>query len=294
MIEPKFAVALLAASILLSPGCAEPNADDEDGSGASGTETDETETETGEPEPLDSDQDGLSDDEEAELGTDPLLKDTDADNYWDSWELIEGTDPLDIDSRIYTSWWPYNPDKDALPQGSWATASTAAGSPFPRHTFHDRHGELVDLYDFANFTINSTGQPAYIIVDVSAQWCGPCHNMAYWLGGVVSESTVPLIEAYPTLPDKVHDLQVWWMTFIVEGGDSGPPDLADPQVWFQSHPDNYIPVFADVDQLVREHFSGGFYPFVFLLDPQLGIVHWDDDLENGNPYYAFDFVEHEL
>ena len=259
---------------------------DEEGDEASQAEAGDTEP--------DSDEDGLSDAEEAELGTDPNDKDSDDDNYWDSWEVLEGTDPLDLDSRIYTGWWPYNPDKDSLEQGSWDAVSREAGAPFPRASFYDRSGDLVDLYDFTNFTINSTGQPAYFIFDISAQWCGPCHAMAYWLGGLESESTAGLREAYPTLPDKVHGLQAWWVTFIVEGGDKNPPDMQDAEAWFSVHPDAYIPIFVDLEQIVQANFSGGYYPFVFLLDPELKIVSWDNDSQNGNPYYAFDFVEHEL
>lgn len=290
-VSPSSLSVVLAAPLLLLAcvdDAGEPVAD-----GDTSADTDTGETGDG-VDDTDSDQDGLTDLEEAELGTDPNDKDTDDDNYWDSWEVLEGTDPLDLDSRIYTGWWPYNPAKDELPQGSWDTASTTPGAQFPRDAFYDRHGELVDIYDFANFTINSTGEPAYFIFDVSAQWCGPCHAMAYWLGGVISDDTQGLRDAYPTIPDKVHDLRVWWVTFIVEGGDGSPPDLGDPQVWFEAHPDNYIPVFADVDQRVLQNFSGGFFPFVFLVDPTLAIVSWDDDLNAGNPYYAFDFVEHEL
>ena len=41
-----------------------------------------------------SDNDGLTDTEEAELGTDPLTRDTDGDGWSDKEEVDEGTDPL--------------------------------------------------------------------------------------------------------------------------------------------------------------------------------------------------------
>ena len=43
---------------------------------------------------LDDDNDGLTDDQELSLGTNPLLKDTDGDGWSDSEEVEEGTDPL--------------------------------------------------------------------------------------------------------------------------------------------------------------------------------------------------------
>jgi hypothetical protein len=283
-VRARAVVAPLVFALACPLGCEDPGEPPD----AAGSETAaSTDTDTGEPEPIDSDQDGLSDDEEAELGTDPLQKDTDHDNYWDSWEIIEGTDPLDLDSRIYTGWWPYNPNKDAMPQASWAEASHASGSLIPRGQFLDRHGELVDLYDFANFTINTTGEPAYIIADISAQWCVPCHNMAFWLGGGMNADTAYFTQNFPSVPDKVHELRVWWMTFIVEGSDGDPPDAGDPVVWFSVHSDNYIPVFADVEQNVRAAYGGGFYPFLFLISPQLTVAHWGDQ----DPYYALSFAQ---
>ena len=53
----------------------------------------------------DSDGDGLTDAEEAELGTDPLLWDTDGDGLYDKWEVVNNIDPLD-DGHI-------NPDNGA-------------------------------------------------------------------------------------------------------------------------------------------------------------------------------------
>ena len=47
---------------------------------------------------LDSDDDGLSDDEEADLGTDPNNPDTDGDGINDGDEVNCGSDPLDPDS----------------------------------------------------------------------------------------------------------------------------------------------------------------------------------------------------
>jgi hypothetical protein len=48
---------------------------------------------------LDRDGDGLTDEREQELGTDPLKKDTDGDGYGDGWEVENGYDPLRGDSH---------------------------------------------------------------------------------------------------------------------------------------------------------------------------------------------------
>jgi hypothetical protein len=296
------------AGLLLFPGCddgddgssdgAVTNAD-ADADGETGSEEGEgegegqTDTEGGTEDP-DTDQDGLTDSEEAELGTDPNKKDTDADNYWDSWELLEGTDPLDVGSRIYTGYWPYNPDKDSLVQGTWADASTTAGSQFPRQAFLDQHGDSVELYDFANFIYNDTGEPAFFIVDMSAQWCGPCHNMAEWISGADTPDTAPLQQIYPSVREKVHNLRIWWITIIVENSGGGAPTLSDSQSWFGIHQDPYIPILVDETQQVRNTYNGGSYPFFFLLDPVLAVEFWEVAGPGDNTFPALWMVQQYL
>lgn len=263
--------------------------------GEGDAETGGTEGETdGGTEELDTDQDGLTDVEEAELGTDPTKKDTDADNYWDSWEVLEGTDPLDLASRIYTGFWPYNPDKDALVQGTWAQASTTAGSQFPRQVFLDQHGDMVEIYDFANFTYNDTGDPAYFIIDMSAQWCGPCHNMAEWISGADTPDTAPLQQIYPSVREKVHNLRIWWVTIIVENAGGGAPGLNDSQSWYGVHQDPYIPILVDDTQQVRNTYNGGSYPFFFLLDPVMAVEFWEVAGPGDNTFPALWMVQQHL
>lgn len=57
------------------------------------------------PSPEDSDGDGLSDDAEAIIGTDPHLPDTDFDGYTDYEEYMAGTDPLDYNDHPGISCW---------------------------------------------------------------------------------------------------------------------------------------------------------------------------------------------
>jgi hypothetical protein len=251
----------------------------------------------GHPGPVDSDEDGLTDEEEADIGTDPTKKDTDADRYWDSWEVIEETDPLDAASRIYTGYWPYNPNKDELEQGSWDSASTIVGRPFPRDSFLDNHGDYVELYDFANYVFpeesGGSGQPSYFIFDLSAQWCGPCHNVANWIAGVDDQNTAWIQMTYPTVREKVHSLRIWWITFIVENSNGGLPTMADATTWFQLHQDSYIPIMVDEEQAVRDRFMGNVFPHFFLLDPEMKIEFFPPPQggTNADPYPAVGLVD---
>lgn len=78
----------------------------------------------------DTDNDGLTDAQEAELGTDPNNPDSDGDGYLDVHEITEGTDPLDSESRIYIGNWPYNPTKGDMPATEISVACEApSGHP---------------------------------------------------------------------------------------------------------------------------------------------------------------------
>ena len=235
----------------------------------------------------DADDDGLSDEEEAELGTDPNNVDTDGDTYWDSWEVAEGTDPLDPESRIYYGYWPYYPDKDSLVQGTWATASHSVNSQFPRATFTDQYGDEVEIYDFAMYTDNTTGAASYLIMDVAAQWCGPCHNIADWIAG----NSDLLEDNYPTVRQKVRDRQAWWVTFVVQNVSGGPPTLADAETWADQHPDPNIPVFVDATQQVLDKYGSSQFPFFFLVDPVMGMEFWANADANEDPFFALALVD---
>ena len=291
-----FTIGTLLLPLALA-GCDSTDVGDPNAEGESGTDadTEDTDADTDEADPgaADDDDDGLTNDEEAELGTDPNKKDTDGDNYWDLWELNEGTDPLSYDSRIYTGSWPYNPDKDELDPGSWSSAGQNKGDRFPRDQFLDHHGDMVDLYDFVNFTQGVSGQPAYFIFDLSAQWCGPCHNVANWMADNIDGSNQWIEDTYPTVRDKVHNLRLWWITYIVEANDGSPPTLSDATSWFEVHRDNYIPILVDADQDVIQNYSGGAFPHFFLLNPQMEIEYFPppNASTNENPYPAVGLVD---
>lgn len=140
-------------------GGTDPVDADSDGDGLLDSEEATTGTD---PAVADTDGDGLSDGDEVETGTDPLATDSDGDTYSDFDEMTEGTDPMDAESRIYTGYWPYNPDKDSVEDPGWDTRA-AEGNAFPHFIGVDQYGEEVDIYDYA-----MQGRP--VVIDLSAEW----------------------------------------------------------------------------------------------------------------------------
>lgn len=223
---------------------------DSDGDGL----TDREEAELGtDPLVADTDKDGLTDGEEVALGTNPLVADTDGDSYLDGWEVREGTDPLDPTSVIYTGGWSYNPTKDLLEQADYG-GSFRVGSMVPRHIAPDQFRDQFDLYD-------AIGQGVPVIIDWSALWCGPCHEMSGWLDG----DNVSFYRPYNAVRDAIDDGRVIWVTVLVEAGGGGRARMRDAESWFDLYPHPRVPVVIDVDRQFSAWSGSSYFPTLALI-----------------------------
>lgn len=136
--------------------------------------------------PADSDGDGLTDDEERSLGTDPGLSDTDDDGAEDGFEVETGTDPLNPDTDgdgfedgrdadpLDPYVWPYEsgdwPDfSDEADRDAIDGATFALEEVIPDFAFTDQYGETSSLYDFYGHVV---------LIRIMAGWCGPCRSIA--------------------------------------------------------------------------------------------------------------------
>ena len=256
-------------------GCPAASDDDDDTSGDDDTAevdtdgdglTDAEEADLGtDPELADTDADGLTDFEEVEAGTDPLLVDSDGDTYSDFDEVNYGTDPLDPEDRIYIGYWPYNANKDQI-EGLAFGQSVGVGDVIGHFIGPDPNEQDVDLYDFA-------GQGVNTIVDVSAGWCGYCQEWAKLLAG--QTSYFDSWSDFDLLDDLVNDGSLQWVTILSENNFGGAPTSFNCQNWDGAWPNENVPVLADLEQVMPGHVDVYGYPTMVLVDENMEVIAYN-------------------
>lgn len=186
----------------------------------------------------DADGDGLSDAEEAELGTDPELADSDADGQEDGDEALAGTDPLNPYSRSYAG--GYNLGDcafDELPTGGGPDGTTyAVGDVVANFSMPDQYGETVDLYSFCGRTV---------LLTFGATWCESCRYDAEKKQALMDEFAADGLQVFEVLIDISADSELAAQWAEAYGLDTvavlaDPESAADPE-YYRWETDDYIP-----------------------------------------------------
>jgi hypothetical protein len=238
---------------------------DSDGDGLS----DDEEAELGsDPQVADTDGDGLGDLEERDLGANPTTEDSDGDTYRDGDEVAEGHSPTDPEDRIYVGYWPYNPNKDAISDPGLAGNVSEVGGTMPRLQWPDQHGQVVDLYDFA-------GQGKLTVVDLSGGWCYWCHELADWLEYIESDYDLFGYDAYEPIRAALASGDLQWITVLDGNALGGPATENTITAWYEQHPFEQVPVLLDANYELLPWFSHGdpwFYPSYVVMDENMELL----------------------
>jgi hypothetical protein len=223
------------------------------------------------PQKADTDDDMLGDADEYDLGTDPNMADSDEDTYYDGWEMAEGTDPLTPDSRIYEGYWPYNPNKDALEVGD-ITATARASSTLPRFAYADQYNEAVDSFDYS-------GQGKWTVVDTSALWCYYCQEVAKMVEGKRSyfDDYASMYSWVDGLAPLIEDGSVQWITVITQDNSGDTVSHREATTWYDAFPNDKIPVLADETKEFENWVAPKGFPTLMLFDENMNMIVFDRD-----------------
>jgi thiol-disulfide isomerase/thioredoxin len=272
----------------------------------------------------DSDGDGLSNSEEADLGTDPKNADTDGDGLDDAAEIENGSDPLDSDSDddglsdgeeadLGTDANNADSDGDSYPDaleveigsdpmdaescintGCWPYNPNKEDIENPGYEGKNKVGKIIprfvgpDQFGDDVELYDFGGQGKLIIVDMSASWCYYCKEMAKWLDYDTNNYYDQNNFGHEAIREAVSDGTVTWVTIMGQNNNYGLPTKNTVKSWYKKHPHEKIPVLADLDNDLVNWWGIPGWPAFLLLDENMEI------LDNGNYNTVFAKVESAL
>jgi len=164
--------------------------------------------------------------------------------------------------------------------------SLQEGDTFPHFKAIDQFNEIVDIYDFAN----SEGK--YILIEMGTAWCGPCHSLAGWFSWNEDEIKSKKFwkNDYEIIYDLVKNEKVYFITILYEDEFRDTATYDTAYEWYNTYPDNQIPILIDEDKLLHRIIRPTGIPAISLVSPDMKII----TLSSRGFNNAFDYLVKEF
>lgn len=215
--------------------------------------------------PVDSDGDGLLDDDEGTYGTDPGAADSDGDGWNDGAEIDAGANPTLSYSHPFEQG-DYLVGDCPVPPDTENAGPTGTGSYQTSEWTAYQQGDVLD--DFNN--VDSYGQEItpyafcgnYTLITESAMWCGPCQALA-------SEMSADMAEIRETYPNFI------FYELLIEDARYNLPETNDLESWRDEFELAGIPVVGPKRtgaqyEMYLNHTGG--IPSTTLLAPDMTVI----------------------
>ena len=146
--------------------------------------------------------------------------------------------------------------------------SLKSGDTFPHFIAKDQFNQLVDIYDFAN-------NDKYILIEMGATWCSPCNLLASWFayGEEDIKSTRIWRDSYENIYEYIKNDQVYFITILYEDEFKDNANFNTVYEWYDTYPDDDIPILADENKLLHTIIKPTGIPAVTLVGPDMKIIN---------------------
>ena len=142
------------------------------------------------------------------------------------------------------------------------------GDLFPHFKAIDQFEEIVDIYDFAN------DEGKYILIEMGAAWCSPCHSLASWITWNEDEiKSKPFWrEKYNKIKTLIENGDIYFITILYEDEFRDNAIYDTVYEWYNTYPDESIPILADEEKILHSIIRPTGIPAITLLSPKMEVI----------------------
>ena len=153
------------------------------------------------------------------------------------------------------------------PKGNFCTPKN--GDKFPNFIGIDQFEEYIPIHTFAN-------QNKYILVEMGASWCTPCHLLSNWIS--YKDNEIQEMKwwknDYNDIYDMIHNNEIYYITVLYEDEFKDNASFDTVYQWYNNYPDDLIPILADENKFLHRWIKPTGIPAIILLDESLQIVEF--------------------
>jgi hypothetical protein len=156
--------------------------------------------------------------------------------------------------------------------------SPVAGQTVHHFTAVAHNGEMVNICQFAG---------KKLMLDKSAEWCGPCHSAAACISGNDAECgnlfqggfTAQIEQLVTAIRGNLQSGAINWVTVLFETQAGAPPSVSNAQAWDAMYAQDNVWVMADSSQISNQWLPASGIPYFVSVDANFNYLSVNNGYE---------------